>query len=76
MGYNHYEAIFRHDSFFLYFQLFFAAGGFCEVLLAIVVLEPLGWRWWLIFTATPLVIFIIFCFVSAKFFSINKDALD
>jgi len=42
-------------------NLFWSIGAVVEVLLAIVVMPTLGWRWLLGFSALPLLIFSIFC---------------
>jgi len=43
-------------------EVFWAIGGFLEVVLAIVILLPFGWRWWLACSATPSLVFSICCF--------------
>ena len=43
--------------------LFFAIGASLAVLLAICILVPYGWRWWLAACAVPSFIFVIFCLV-------------
>lgn len=45
-------------------QIFWALGTVFEVLLAIVVMPTLGWRWLLALSTIPLFIFAILCFVS------------
>ncbi len=35
-----------------------------EVILAITVLMPFGWRWWLVASAVPTAFFLVFCYVS------------
>ena len=53
------------DSFFFYnLQIFWALGTVFEVLLAILVMPTLGWRWLLGLSNIPLFIFAILCFVS------------
>ena len=42
-------------------NLFWSFGAVLEVLLAIVVMPNLGWRWLLAFSALPLLIFSVFC---------------
>ena len=49
---------------FYCFQVFWAIGGMLEVVLAILVLEPFGWRWWLVASALPTALFLVFCYVS------------
>ncbi|XP_067911654.1 synaptic vesicle 2-related protein [Heterodontus francisci] len=46
----------------LLIEVFWAFGTVFEVLLAVVVMPTLGWRWLLIFSAVPLMIFAILCF--------------
>lgn len=46
------------------FQVFWAVGTVFEVLLAILVMPTLGWRWLLGLSTIPLFIFAILCFVS------------
>lgn len=45
-------------------QIFWAVGTVFEVLLAILVMPTLGWRWLLGLSTIPLFIFAILCFVS------------
>lgn len=45
-------------------QIFWALGTVFEVLLAILVMPTLGWRWLLGLSTIPLFIFAILCFVS------------
>lgn len=45
-------------------QIFWALGTVFEVLLAILVMPTLGWRWLLAFSTVPLIIFALLCFVS------------
>ncbi|XP_078277919.1 synaptic vesicle 2-related protein isoform X1 [Rhinoraja longicauda] len=46
----------------LLIEVFWAFGTVFEVLLAIVVMPTLGWRWLLILSAVPLMIFGVLCF--------------
>ncbi|MEE6511972.1 hypothetical protein FKM82_018885, partial [Ascaphus truei] len=46
----------------LLIEIFWAIGTVFEVLLAILVMPTLGWRWLLILSALPLLLFAIFCF--------------
>ncbi|XP_051887818.1 synaptic vesicle 2-related protein isoform X2 [Pristis pectinata] len=46
----------------LLIEVFWAFGTVFEVLLAVVVMPTLGWRWLLILSAVPLMIFAILCF--------------
>lgn len=59
-------------------QIFWAVGTVFEVLLAILVMPTLGWRWLLGLSTIPLFIFAILCFVSMflhlSFFFNNKYA--
>lgn len=48
----------------LHFQIFWAVGTVFEVLLAILVMPTLGWRWLLGLSTIPLFIFAVLCFVS------------
>ena len=43
--------------------VFFAIGASLAVLLAICILVPHGWRWWLAACAVPSFVFVIFCLV-------------
>lgn len=45
-------------------QVFWALGTVFEVLLAVVVMPTLGWRWLLILSALPLLLFAVLCFVG------------
>lgn len=45
-------------------QIFWALGTVFEVLLAILVMPTLGWRWLLGLSTIPLFIFAVLCFVS------------
>lgn len=47
-------------------QIFWALGTVFEVLLAILVMPTLGWRWLLGLSTIPLFIFAILCFVSMR----------
>lgn len=47
-------------------QIFWALGTVFEVLLAILVMPTLGWRWLLGLSTIPLFIFAILCFVSVS----------
>lgn len=47
-------------------QIFWALGTVFEVLLAILVMPTLGWRWLLALSTIPLFIFAILCFVSMR----------
>jgi len=42
-------------------NVFWSIGACLEVLLAIVVMPNLGWRWLLAFSALPLLVFVMFC---------------
>ncbi|XP_072921933.1 synaptic vesicle 2-related protein isoform X1 [Hemitrygon akajei] len=46
----------------LLIEVFWAFGTVFEVLLAVVVMPTLGWRWLLILSAVPLMIFAVLCF--------------
>ncbi|XP_032899641.1 synaptic vesicle 2-related protein [Amblyraja radiata] len=46
----------------LLIEVFWAFGTVFEVLLAVVVMPTLGWRWLLILSTVPLMIFAVFCF--------------
>uniref|UniRef100_H2ZS94 Synaptic vesicle 2-related protein n=2 Tax=Latimeria chalumnae TaxID=7897 RepID=H2ZS94_LATCH len=46
----------------LLIEVFWAIGTVFEVLLAVLVMPTLGWRWLLILSAVPLMIFAIMCF--------------
>eukprot|EP00062_Callorhinchus_milii_P016368 gi/632967586/ref/XP_007900059.1/ PREDICTED: synaptic vesicle 2-related protein [Callorhinchus milii] len=46
----------------LLIEVFWAFGTVFEVLLAVLVMPTLGWRWLLIFSAVPLMIFAVLCF--------------
>ncbi|XP_048412028.1 synaptic vesicle 2-related protein [Stegostoma tigrinum] len=46
----------------LLIEVFWAFGTVFEVLLAVMVMPTLGWRWLLILSAVPLMIFAILCF--------------
>lgn len=66
-------AVFREDRSVL--QIFWALGTVFEVLLAILVMPTLGWRWLLGLSTIPLFIFAILCFVSMSLhpsFSLKK----
>lgn len=52
----------------LLLQIFWAIGACFEVLLALVVMPTLGWQWLLGFSALPLLLFSICCFVSESNF--------
>ena len=43
--------------------IFFAIGGSLAVLLAMAILVPYGWRWWLGACAVPSFVFVVFCLV-------------
>lgn len=45
-------------------QVFWAIGTVFEVVLAVFVMPSLGWRWLLILSAVPLLLFAILCYVS------------
>ncbi|XP_063067142.1 synaptic vesicle 2-related protein-like [Engraulis encrasicolus] len=47
-------------------EIFWALGAVFEVLLAMLVMPTLGWRWLLAFSTAPLVVFIGLCFVSSQ----------
>ena len=51
-------------SSFYGWQIFWALGTVFEVLLAILVMPTLGWRWLLALSTVPLLIFACLCFVS------------
>jgi MFS family permease len=42
-------------------NIFWSIGACFEVLLAVLVMPKLGWRWLLGFSALPLIVFLIFC---------------
>lgn len=44
-------------------QVFWAIGTVFEVLLAVFVMPSLGWRWLLMLSAAPLLLFAVLCFV-------------
>uniref|UniRef100_A0A8D2PEL2 Synaptic vesicle 2-related protein n=1 Tax=Zosterops lateralis melanops TaxID=1220523 RepID=A0A8D2PEL2_ZOSLA len=46
----------------LLIEVFWALGTVFEVLLAVVVMPTLGWRWLLILSALPLLLFAVLCF--------------
>uniref|UniRef100_A0A8C2T6I7 SV2 related protein n=1 Tax=Coturnix japonica TaxID=93934 RepID=A0A8C2T6I7_COTJA len=50
------------DCFFSLGQVFWAIGTVFEVLLAVLVMPTLGWRWLLILSALPLLLFAVLCF--------------
>lgn len=52
------------DCFFSPWQVFWAIGTVFEVLLAVLVMPTLGWRWLLILSALPLLLFAVLCFVG------------
>lgn len=52
------------DCFFSCWQVFWAIGTVFEVLLAVLVMPTLGWRWLLILSALPLLLFAVLCFVG------------
>lgn len=54
-------------------QIFWALGTVFEVLLAILVMPTLGWRWLLGLSTIPLFIFAILCFVSMLFLFIRLE---
>lgn len=69
-------AVFREDRSVL--QIFWALGTVFEVLLAILVMPTLGWRWLLGLSTIPLFIFAILCFVSMSLqpsFSLKKKIM-
>lgn len=45
-------------------QVFWALGTVFEVLLAVFVMPTLGWRWLLILSAAPLLLFAVLCVVG------------
>lgn len=45
-------------------QVFWAIGTVFEVILAVFVMPSLGWRWLLILSAVPLLLFAVLCFVG------------
>lgn len=45
-------------------QVFWAIGTVFEVVLAVFVMPSLGWRWLLILSAVPLLLFAVLCFVG------------
>lgn len=47
-----------------FFQIFWAIGTVFEVLLAILVMPTLGWRWLLGLSTIPLFIFAFLCYVG------------
>ncbi|XP_057268850.1 synaptic vesicle 2-related protein isoform X1 [Pezoporus wallicus] len=52
----------RSCSQILLVQVFWAIGTVFEVLLAVVVMPTLGWRWLLVLSALPLLLFAVLCF--------------
>lgn len=52
------------DCLFSLWQVFWAIGTVFEVLLAVLVMPTLGWRWLLILSALPLLLFAVLCFVG------------
>lgn len=53
-----------HTNPILLCQVFWAIGTVFEVVLAVFVMPSLGWRWLLILSAVPLLIFAVLCFVG------------
>ena len=54
--------------------MYMSIGGFVEVGFGMITIGPLGWRWWLVISAMPLLVFLIFSFVSVQlplFIAIN-----
>ncbi len=49
----------------------FALGGAFAALLGLLLIEPYGWRTWLVACAIPSVIFLIFSYVSCFFILLN-----
>lgn len=45
-------------------QVFWAIGTVFEVALAVFVMPSLGWRWLLLLSAVPLLVFAVLCFVG------------
>lgn len=45
-------------------QVFWAIGTVFEVILAVFVMPSLGWRWLLLLSAVPLLLFAVLCFVG------------
>ena len=45
-------------------QIAWALGAMLETVLAIIILIPFGWRWWLMASALPLLLFAVMCAVS------------
>ena len=56
--------LFFYNLYLLMLQIFWALGTVFEVLLAILVMPTLGWRWLLGLSTIPLFIFAILCYVS------------
>lgn len=55
------------QSVFVCFQFFWALGSTFMVVVALIVMPTLGWRWMTAIATVPVIIFIILCRVS-KFF--------
>ncbi len=56
-------------------QIFWALGTVFEVLLAILVMPTLGWRWLLALSTIPLFIFAFLCFVSLKLSALRYSSI-
>lgn len=55
------------QSVFVCFQFFWALGSTFMVVVALIVMPTLGWRWMTAFATVPVIIFIILCRVSKCF---------
>jgi MFS family permease len=52
----------KHRARCVVFSNFFWSAGACfEVVLAVLVMPTLGWRWLLAFSSLPLLVFAVFC---------------
>lgn len=49
-------------------QAFWALGGAAESMIALFVMEPLGWRWLLVFSSFPLLLSALTCSVCIYIF--------
>ena len=58
------------SKFELSFQFFWALGSTFMVIVSLLVMPTLGWRWLLAFATLPVVIFIILCKVILNIFLI------
>ncbi|EPY87335.1 synaptic vesicle 2-related protein [Camelus ferus] len=58
----------------LLIEVFWAIGTVFEVILAVFVMPSLGWRWLLILSAVPLLLFAVLCFVGIFVYEISAFA--